>query len=194
MEILEKRWCNRSFRRRWFSFVSGKLLRTSLAPEKHSKFIRNLCARHIWILRRFSMNLEFILGPFFVFAWERPAKTFGFEAVLSLGWCFGGFQVFPRVDFWRILVAPCGHSAARCSLLGGYFRSLQVAPKIESLRFWVAYEVVFKSVWCLQACPRNMISNRALSFIFCSFVLRGVFCQFGKRIYGRSLELMAALK
>ena len=50
------------------------------------------------------MNLDSILAPFFVFAWEYPAKTFGSEAALVLDCGSGLLRRVPKPDFWRFWV------------------------------------------------------------------------------------------
>ena len=51
------------------------------------------------------MDLGFILGAFFVFAWGDRAKTFAFEAVPALGLCFGDAKDSFQGVFRRIWVS-----------------------------------------------------------------------------------------
>ena len=114
-EFVKTACCKRGSFSRCILRAFGKVSRSFLGLKKHWKCFWKQGARHIRIFERFYLILGIILVPFLVFAWGVWPKTFASEAFFSQDCGLQVSRCLSRLDFWRILVAPC--SRFRCILL-----------------------------------------------------------------------------
>ena len=145
LKSFEKTRCSGSCHRHRFLHVFRSLFRHFFSSKLHSNLVWKRCAKPIIILTRFWVDLGFILGAFFVFAWGDRAKTFAFEAVLALGLCFGDAKDSFQGVFRRIWVSA--------TWFGCIFRVQNRSTGAHSKKFVrVIWEYESKPAWHVYGC------------------------------------------